>query len=404
MTKRITMLLPYYPPDVAADGQLFSLLAPELTRRGWKVKVLTWKPRYQGTSTRAPARETRDGVRVTRWWAPRSGKSLLSRAFGAWWITATAFWRALFSRGVLIMPSSPPTLGLVGWCLSWIGRRYLYVLHDIHPELGIALGRMKPGPLAALLRFVQRRMLARGRTITLTEGMAEKANQLQRRAQVSVVPNWVDTQTITPRPKAESEFAREHGLVDPFVIQYSGNLGLLHPLEGLTAAMYELSDARLIYIGRGAKLDATRKQACDLCNVQFFDYQPFDQLADSLAACDLAVVAIEPGADRLAIPSKLQGILASGRPVLALAPEESELAQLVEHHRCGWVVADFEDPAAVARTIRAIMANPAEAQKRAHAAREAAESFYSAAQAADGYLAALDQLLTDPVEPVRLRS
>ena len=103
MTKRITMLLPYYPPDVAADGQLFSLLAPELARRGWKVKVLTWKPRYQGTSARAPARETRDGVRVTRWWAPRSGKTLLSRAFGAWWITATAFWRAAGSaRGTRV--------------------------------------------------------------------------------------------------------------------------------------------------------------------------------------------------------------------------------------------------------------------------------------------------------------
>jgi glycosyltransferase involved in cell wall biosynthesis len=431
------MLLPYYPPDVAADGQLFSLLAPELARRGWKVKVLTWKPRYQGTTTRAPARETRDGVRVSRWWAPRSGKSLLSRAFGAWWITATAFWRALFSRGVLLMPSSPPTLGLVGWWLSWVGRRYIYVLHDIHPELGIALGRMNPGPLASLLRFVQRRELARGRTITLTEGKAEKANQLQRRAQVSVVPNWVDTQAITPKPKVESEFAREHGLTsresmignresrndsgvdsrspiadsrlpaperEPFVIQYSGNLGLLHPLEGLTAAMYELSEARLTYIGRGAKLEATREQAAELTNVEFFDYQPFDRLSDSLASCNLAVVAIEPGADRLAIPSKLQGILASGRPVLALAPEESELAQLVEKHRCGWVVADFDDPGAVARTIRAVMANPAEAAKRAQAAREAAETFYSTAQAADGYLAALDQLLTDPVEPVRRRT
>jgi colanic acid biosynthesis glycosyl transferase WcaI len=168
--------------------------------------------------------------------------------------------------------------------------------------------------------------------------------------------------------------------------------------------MYELSEARLTYIGRGAKLEATREQAAELTNVEFFDYQPFDRLSDSLASCNLAVVAIEPGADRLAIPSKLQGILASGRPVLALAPEESELAQLVEKHRCGWVVADFDDPGAVARTIRAVMANPAEAAKRAQAARKAAETLYSIAHAADGYLAALDQLLTDPVEPVRRRT
>jgi len=90
---------------------------------------------------------------------------------------------------------------------------------------------------------------------------------------------------------------------------YSGNLGLLHPLEGLTLAMKDLPEAVLTYIGRGAKLEPTRKLAEGLPNVRFFDYRPLSELPDSLAACDLAVVALEPAADRLAMPSKLQGIL-----------------------------------------------------------------------------------------------
>lgn len=375
------MLLPHYPPDVAADGQLFALLARELAARGHDVRVLAWSPRYQGVRTNWARRETADGVRVSRCWAP-GGKSLLARGFAAWWITNTAFWRALFSRGVLLMPSSPPTLGLVGWWLSWIGRKYIYVLHDIHPELGIALKRLKPGLLASLLRFAQRRALARGRTVTLTPGMADKARDLQPRAKVSVIPNWVDTQAIKPRPKAASAFAREHGLVEPFVIQYSGNLGLLHPLDGLTQAMRELPEAVLCYIGRGAKLEPTKALAQDVSNVRFFDYQPLATLEDSLAACDVGVVAIEPGADRLAMPSKLQGILASGRPVLALAPPESELAKLIEQHQCGWVVGDSNDPQAVAAAIRAAMSGNRE--QRATNARQAADQF-SVQQAADAY-------------------
>jgi len=381
----LTMLLPHYPPDVAADGQLFALLARELARQGVRVRVLTWRPRYQGMAADALAREDHDGVQVRRMWAPRTGKSFFGRAFGAWWITKTAFPRALFSPGVLLMPSSPPTLGLVGWWLSWLGRRYIYVLHDIHPELGIALGRFKPGLFTALLRFIQRRNLARGRTAAITEGMAQKARELQPRADVRVIENWVDVSAIAPRPKAASEFARDNDLVQPFVIQYSGNLGLLHPLDGLVGAMRELPDCVLTFIGRGARLQATRKAAEGLPNVRFFDYQPLASLADSLSACDIAAVAIEPGADRLAMPSKLVGILASGRPVLALAPVVSELAQLVETTGCGVVVSDFNNPSAVGEAIRRLRADATTLAGMGRKARELATTRFSLFEATRKY-------------------
>ena len=392
MAKRVTILLPYYPPDVAADGQLFSLLARELFKLGHSVRVLTWSPRYQGVSAKAPGRETVDGVDVRRLWAPHGGKSLLGRAFAAWWITKLSFWRALFSGGVLLIPSSPPTLGLVGWWLSWIGRRYVYVLHDVHPELGIALKRMKPGLVAGLLRFIQRRNLARGQTITLTEGMKETALTLQRNAHVEVIPNWVDATAIQPKPKGESEFATANGLVQPFVIQYSGNLGLLHPLAGLTSAMTDLPETVLTYIGRGAKLEATKLLAKHMPNVRFFDYQPFDQLADSLAACDVAVVALEPGADRLAMPSKLQGILASGRPVLVLAPADSELARIVTTADCGIVVEETGDPLAIARAIRKLQGDPARLKTMGENARAMAENSFAVEHAAERYSSLINSL------------
>jgi colanic acid biosynthesis glycosyl transferase WcaI len=392
MSMRVVMLLPYYPPDVAADGQLFSLLARELVARGVSVRVLTWRPRYQGVAAGAPGREVIDGVEVRRAWAPRGGKSLLSRIIAARWLTETAFLRALLTSGVLIIPSSPPTLGIVGWWLSWIGRKYIYVLHDVHPNLGIALGRMKPGLLAGILRRMQRRILRRGRTVTLTEGMKGKALKLQPKANVEVIPNWVDTEAIKPLPKADSEFAKTNDLVQPFVVQYSGNLGLLHPLDGLTRAFAELPDAVLTYIGRGAKLEPTRKLAEGLPNVRFFDYQPFEKLNDSLAACDVAVVAIEPAADGLAMPSKLQGILASGRPALVLAPEGSELAGLVKQHDCGVVVSDFDNPGAVAAAIRALKDDPERRRVLSANARSAAEKLFHTGLAAERYLSVIKGL------------
>jgi len=391
MGRRINFIVPYYPPDVAADGQLFALLAAELARRGFDVRVGTWMPRYQGVRVKAKMYEEQlDGrVKISRMPALRAGKSLLARAYAAYWLTYSAFWRGLFSWGPLVMPSSPPTLGLAGWALSWIGRRYVYVLHDVHPELGLALGYLKPGMAARVLRFVQRRSLARARTITLTEGMALKAHEIQPRARVEVVPNWVDTDAIKPLPKADSAFAREHNLVEPFVLQYSGNLGLLHPLEEFTRAMRDVAGATLCYIGRGAKLETVRELAAGADNIRFFDYQPYEQLRDSLAACDVAVVAIEPAADRLAMPSKLQGVLAAGRPVLAIAPKDSELADAVRRLDVGTVVDAKAERAEIAAAVRELMQSPEQLARWGANARRAAETEFSVSRAADAYLKAM---------------
>lgn len=388
MTAQLTMLLPHFPPDVAADGQLFWLLARELARSGVHVRVLTWRPRYQGLSETAPRRETRDGVEIRRCWAPAGGKSLIGRAFAAWWLTYTGFWRALFTGGTLLIPSSPPTLGLVGWWLSWIGRRYIYVLHDLHPELGIALGRMKPGLVTGLLRFIQRRNLARGRVVAITEGMAENARKLQPKADVRVIENWADVAAISPQPKAASKFAQAHGYAEAFTVQYSGNLGLLHPLDGLVGAMRELPDCELAFIGRGARLEAAKAAAQGASNVHFHDYQPLGELADSLSACDVAAIALEPGADKLAMPSKLAGILASGRPVLALCPQTSELGRLVAQSGCGVVVNDFNNPKPVADAIAKLKADPTALAEMARKARELAEARFSLVEAAKKYASA----------------
>ncbi len=391
MSPRLTMLLPHFPPDVAADGQLFALLARELAVAGTPVRVLTWRPRYQGLSEPAPARETRDEVEIHRCWAPAAGKSLLARFFSAWWLMKTGFLRALFSRGTLLIPSSPPTLGLVGWWLSWLGRRYIYVLHDIHPDLGLALGRLKPGLIAGLLRFVQRRNLARATVVTITQGMAQRARQIQPKADVQVIENWVDVSAISPRPKAASNFAQAQGLVSTFTVQYSGNLGLLHPLDGLVAAMDELPDCKLVFIGRGARLPATRQAAQGLANVSFHDYQPLEALADSLSACDVSAIALEPGADTLAMPSKLVGVLAAGRPVLALCPENTELGQLVSQTGCGVVVPDFNNPKAVAAAIANLKSDPQGLAVMARKARELAVSRFALAQATASYHALVQQ-------------
>ncbi|MCC6572589.1 MAG: glycosyltransferase family 4 protein [Planctomycetes bacterium] len=392
MPAAVTFLLPHYPPDVAADGQLFSQLARELAARGHEVRVATFKPGYQEMALSAPGGETRDGVKISRWWAPRAGKSLLSRIWRARWIAGWSMWRALFASGghTLIIPSSPPTLGMAAWYLWWLRRQpYIYVLHDIHPDLGEALGRWRHGGfLSAVLNRINRRVFKRAHAVvTLSERMAENARRKQPRARIEVIENWADLDKIAPRAKADSQFAQANGLVTPFVLQYSGNLGLLHPLDALTRATGDLATENVVltYIGRGARLNQTKEIAKGYSNVRFFDYQPLESLCDSLIACDVAVVTLEAGVDGLAMPSKLTGILASGRPLIALVPKGSEIAALVEKEGVGAVVTEVNDAESVAAAIRRMRHDPDALAEMGRRARELAERRFSLQRAVEAY-------------------
>ena len=57
------------------------------------------------------------------------------------------------------------------------------------------------------------------------------------------------------------------------------------------------------------------------------------------------------------MPSKLYPILAAGRPVLALAPEESEAARVIRRSGCG-VVANPDDPVSLAAIVRELARHP----------------------------------------------
>jgi colanic acid biosynthesis glycosyl transferase WcaI len=76
-----------------------------------------------------------------------------------------------------------------------------------------------------------------------------------------------------------------------------------------------------------------------------------------LAAADLSLVTLHRSLGQLNVPSKTYSIMASGRPVLASVPRNSEIARLVEEARCGVCVAP-EDPQELAQAIKSLSKQP----------------------------------------------
>jgi putative colanic acid biosynthesis glycosyltransferase WcaI len=171
-----------------------------------------------------------------------------------------------------------------------------------------------------------------------------------------VIPNWVDTSTITPQPR-DNPWAQTHGLVDRFVVMHSGNVGHAQDLDSLVRSatfLRDRGDLRIVIAGFGARhgeMVALVQRLEVEETVRFLPYQKRERLPLSLSSADIHVVGLAKGLAGYVVPSRLYGILSAGRPVIAAAEGTSETARLVREIGCGVVIPPAR-PDLVARAIR----------------------------------------------------
>jgi len=175
-------------------------------------------------------------------------------------------------------------------------------------------------------------------------------------------PNWVDISGITPLARP-STYRAELGLApDAVVALYSGNLGNKQGLEILADVARLLQDdprIQFVFGGNGSGRADLQARCAGLPNVRFLDLQPLERLNAWLGLADVHLLPQRADAADLVMPSKLTGMLASGRAVLATALPETELGRVVtQDAACGMVVPP-ENAAAMAKALRDLAADPA---------------------------------------------
>ena len=217
------------------------------------------------------------------------------------------------------------------------------VTHDVFPEIAVELGRLRNPLLVTVLdRTVRFGMRRADRVVAIGETMRKRlVSKGVRPDRIRVIPNWTDTEALTPRPR-DNDWARERELTNRFVVMHSGNVGHAQDLDSLVHAatfLRDLERLRLVVIGSGARHAELVALAARLgVDILFLPYQPRDRLAESLSSADVHVVGLARGLSGFVVPSRLYGILSVGRPVIAAAEEDSETAQIVEGTGCGVVV------------------------------------------------------------------
>lgn len=128
------------------------------------------------------------------------------------------------------------------------------------------------------------------------------------------------------------------------MVGYSGNLGRAHEFEPILTASERLREhprSIFLMIGGGHRFDDLINcvQARGLGHMwRFLPYQEREALNLSLGVPDLHWISLKPELEGLIVPSKFYGVAAAGRPIIAIADTDGDIARLVRRHGCGIVI------------------------------------------------------------------
>jgi colanic acid biosynthesis glycosyl transferase WcaI len=361
-----------FAPELTGIGKYTGEMAAWLAARGHEVRVVTAPPYYPdwavwpGYSTSRYARETWRGALVLRTplWVPRKVTGLRRLLhLGSF---ALASLPALFAqwrwKPDVVWVTEPPLFcapAALAFARLRSARAWLHI-QDYEVDAAFELGLLKGARLRAIVASIERGLMRRfDRISTISLRMMERASAKGTDdARLISLPNWADVSAIQPL-RCDSPYRVELGIrSDAVVALYSGNMGAKQGLELLaeTAVMLQNHPGlEFVFCGGGAGRAELMKWCEGLANVRFLDLQPVERLGDLLGLADIHLLPQRADAADLVMPSKLTGMLSSGRPVVAGARPETELGKVAAE--CGLAVPP-DDAKAFAEAIVSLASQP----------------------------------------------
>ncbi len=337
-----------FSPELIGIGKYTGELAAWLVQAGHDVHIVTAPPYYPEWKVQQPysgwkyKKENWQGVQVIRCplWVPRNPTGI-TRIIHLFSFAVSSFFAMInqikFKPDVVI--SIVPTL-FAASTSAWVARRSKAIswlhIQDFELDAAANLGMVhsKNFLMRLAIQWEKSVFLRFDRVSSISTQMVNRLiSKGVPKERTALFPNWVDTQSIYPLPTRDNPYRSTLGISDDqIVVLYSGNMGAKQGLGIIVDAAKQLKDqSKIVFVlcGNGSARSDLEKSASGLLNIKFLDLQPPEQLNLLLNAADIHILPQQAGAADLVMPSKLLGMLASGRPVIATANPGTELAYVV---------------------------------------------------------------------------
>jgi hypothetical protein len=353
------ILCDWLPPDFGAVGQYTLARARERARTGDRVVLI-------GLSSRGASRETQafgaGELTVVRLAAQAYQRQRFAQR--AWWTLRTKLrldahaLPHLRGCGELMFTGSPPfLLHLLAPLNLLLRKRLVYRITDFFPECLIA----DRGRSGKLLAAFHRLTVFWRRRVDAFEVLGEDS---RARLAACGVPAERIVLRRDPTPVAIARSTRPlrtpKQLLGARVLLYSGNFGVAHEhetfLEGYALHHRKGSaSVRLWLNAQGSRADvlerALRERGLPCHRTQPLRLELLPRL---LVTPHAHLITLRPAFAGYVLPSKVYGCVASGKPVLFVGPQESDVHLVCSSSGAEYHHADAGDPHAVYRALEAL--------------------------------------------------
>ncbi len=402
---RILILNQYFYPDLASTAQLLTELSEDLALHQ-HVTVVCGRPSYDPIEMHdvrgLVSSELHGRVRVLRTWSTSFRRASMAGRlanYGTYISSSLAGAMRAGRPDVVLAMTDPPVIAAAAALTARLrGVPFVYVVQDLFPQVGVALGKIRNRTLIRSLEALNRSLrhrasavVAIGRNMAATlRALGVPENKLR------IIPNWCDGSIVRPLD-GRSKLRTELGLDGRFVVMHSGNVGFSQELDTLLDAATALRndpEIHFLVVGGGAARPSleTRARARRLANVTFLGYRPKVELSDALGAADLHVVGLRRGLEGLIVPSKMYGVMAAGKPFIAAVDRRSEIALVVEETGCG-IRVEPGDAAQLASTIAEVRHEEGRLAGMGRRGRSRLESEFERSRATGAYRDLLQSLV-----------
>jgi len=382
---KILLLNLYYPPDTSATAKMADVVVTAL-KREHELTLLCGRPSYDPTerrSWRLYRSERAGNLRVVRVGSTAFARfNMKLRLLNYLSYTALMIPRALFTRcdAVLAM-TDPPFEGILGAFVALLkAKPYFYNIRDMYPDMAVGGSIVAPGLLARVWERLHRWALRRAaKVIVLGDDMRRRVEAKGVRPERIVVVRdgaRIEPPGASSPAELDAEVIRQIRGDFRFVLLHAGNVGFYGAWQTVVAAARQLAAENIafVFVGEGAQRAEIEAAAAGSKNIFFLPFFPAAKLASVLAAPDVHLITIKRGLEGVVVPSKMFGILAAGKPIIAVAPPESDVVALGS--TAGFSLgADPDRPEELVALVRKLAAEPRLVERMGEAALAAAPSF-----------------------------
>ena len=352
-----------YAPELTGIGKYSGEMAEWLAAAGHEVHIVTAPPYY-------PEWRVADGYAAWRYGKEvnlpqhrfdKKGGNLVVYRCPIWVPAQPSGLKRLLHLASFALSSLPVMLGQVFWrphlilviepplfcapaawmCARLSGAKAWLHVQDFEVDAAFELGILRALWLRGLVSKLESWLMRRfDRVSTISPNMVRRLIQKNVAQDKTVFfSNWVDIDAIFPL-RTPSAMRQQLGIASARTVAlYSGNMGEKQGLEIVlesAARLVREDNIQFILCGDGAVRQRLQQQYAGLPNVLWLPLQPLARLNDLLNMANIHLLPQRSGAEDLVMPSKLTGMLASGRPVVATASKGTQIAEALLD--CGVVV------------------------------------------------------------------